>query len=268
MVEKEITEPTQIESPEEDAHDEGTVDPKELLTELENLGITSAEKLQGVVTASHQAGRNAQLLGDERKQTEALQQQIMELQRQVSSQQSPSSESYYSDEADIKTIVKNAFSEMYEEKIAKPQKEAQKQYLMSLAEIENIKNDKRFSMVADRWDTHMASPEVQLRLQMNKTTPLNEYNNLVLDTMQELLFRTKGTVEQLYKQGAKTTTTDAPHVESTDTQTVPSPNIDEEIAEKIKKLTKPETRMGTDDETQDIMMTILPKDDPIWQKNR
>jgi hypothetical protein len=264
---EEITEPTQIEEPTKEPEGEGAVDPKNLLDELNNLGITSPEKLQGVITASQQAGRNAQLLGDSRKETEALQQQIAELQRQINSTPTPSGE-YYSEEPDLKSVVKNAFAEMYAEKVEKPQREVQRQYVKQLEEIKNIKNDKRFSMVADKWDTHMASPEVQIRLQMGETTPLNEYNNLVLNTMQDLLFKTKTTVEQLYNQGAKVSSPNAPHMESTEAQTVPTPDIDEEFAEKVKKITKPETRMGTDDEAEALLTTFIPKDDPIWQKNR
>lgn len=267
MAEEEITEPSQIEEPKKEPEKtEEAVDAKDLLTELEQLGITSPERLHGVVTASQQAGRNAQLLGDSRKETEALQQQIAELQRQVNSAQ-PSSSEYYSDEPDLKSVVKNAFTEMYAEKVEKPQREAQRQYVKQLEEIKNIKSDKRFSMVADKWDTHMSSPEVQIRLQMGQTTPLNEYNNLVLDTMQNLLFKTKTTVEQLYNQGAKVSTPDVPHMESTEAQAVPKPDIDEEFAEKVKKITKPETRMGTDDEAKELLATFLPEDDPIWQKN-
>ena len=269
MAEEVQKESPQIEEPITEPAEEQTVDPKDLLTELENLGITSTEKLQGVVTASQQAGRTAQLLGNSKKEGELLQQQISELQRQIDSQQNtPGSNEYYSDEPDLRSVVKTAFSEMYDEKIGKPQAEAQKQYVKQLEEIKNIKNDKRFSMVADSWDTHMNSPEVQMRLQMGETTPLGEYNSLVLDTMQGLLLKTKSTVEQLYNQGAKVTTADAPHVESTETQTVPTPDIDEEIAEKIKKITKPDNRMGTDEESHDLLTTLIPKDDPIWKKNK
>lgn len=266
---EEVKESPQIEEPAKEPVEETTVDPKDLLTELENFGITSTEKLQGVVTASQQAGRNAQLLGDARKESDSLQRQILELQSQMNSQQNtPASNEYYSDEPDLKSVVENAFSRMYDEKIAKPQQEAQKQYVKTLEEIKNIKADKRFPMVADKWDNHMNSPEVQMRLQMGETTPLGEYNSLVLDTMQGLLLKTKSTVEQLYNQGAKVTTADAPHVESTETQTVPTPDIDEEIAEKIKKITKPENRMGTDEESHDLLTTLLPKDDPIWNKDK
>jgi hypothetical protein len=269
---EEITEPTQIEKPETTATEKEptvaeTVNPQDLLAELENLGITSQEKLQGVITASQQAGRNAQLLGDERKQTEMLQQQILELQNKVNSQSAQTNE-YYSEEPDLKSVVKGAVNELFDERIEKPRKEAQLQYIRQLEELQNIKNDKRFPMVADKWDAHMNSPEVQMKLQAGQTSALNEYNSLVLDTMQDLLLKTKGTVEQLYNQGAKVVTPDAPHVESSQTQTVPTPDINEEIAEKIEKITKPETRMGTDDETEELLTTFIPKDDPIWQKNK
>ena len=99
MTEEKSTEPTQIEAPESVSEDAGNVDPEKLLAEMEKLGITSVEKLQGVATASQQAGRNAQLLGDERKQTELMQQQILELQNKLNSRQVTSGE-YYSEEPD------------------------------------------------------------------------------------------------------------------------------------------------------------------------
>ena len=139
-------------------------------------------------------------------------------------------------------------------------REQQEANARQYAEFQEIQNHPRFNFVKDKWERHLKDPNVVNRLQTGQVRPKDEFAEVLYNTYDEVLLKTKGMLEKTYSPSSP------PHMESGDQRAVPKTPADEEKKEKIRNMTKTDRWQGTDDDIAKLMGTVLPKDDPFWNK--
>ena len=128
--------------------------------------------------------------------------------------------------------------------------------------MNDIRTDADYTLVEDIWNKHITNPQTQMAVQSGQTTPKDEYNKLVRTFYRESLKQSKNVLEGLVSKPAT-----PPHMESGETHTIPLPSVDEEKKEKVKTMTDPSKGWeGTDLNIIDLVKTILPADDPIFNR--
>ena len=235
--------------------DNAQIDMNDVLSKLEKLGIERPEQIDGIYTASQQAGRTAELLGQERRAREQAEARLREYEGRARKQEYDP----YSDPGqgvDLRSLMKDVIRES----IGEMTEEQQRVNLQYIQQETAIRNDKRYPLVKEVWDQHRNDPNTIMRIQTGQTNPKAEYDRVVIATLEKLALQSRDALVNLKKTGKA----DIPHMESRDSQTTPMPSVDDEKAEKIKRQTKPENYDGSDDAIKGLVDTILPSSDPIW----
>lgn len=243
-IEEPKVEPKSTETPESAAQD--------ILNKLKDLGIDSPDKVDGMATASREAGNLANQLGTAR-------QELADLRAEMKKSPTPPTEyNEYNEGVDLGSAIQKElgiFMNNYQQK----QTQAQQEYLQTM---NDISTDADYKMVEDIWNKHCANPKTQLAVQTGQTTPKDEYNKLVRTFYRESLKQSKSVLEGLVS-GKPTT---IPHMESSDTQSIPLPSVNEEQKQKIKDKTDPKKGFsGTDEDIVDLVKEIMPQEDSFYQ---
>ena len=247
-----------IEQPVEEPQPEPQVDETAaLLEELKRVGVERPEQVANIHRASQESGRLAQMLGEERKRNEEMQRQLQEIQSRANR---PVQEEYGSNEIDLESVIEKKTVQALESFWQKKTREQQEANARQYAEFQEIQNHPRFNFVKDKWERHLKDPNVVNRLQTGQVRPKDEFAEVLYNTYDEVLLKTKGMLEKTYSPSSP------PHMESGDQRAVPKTPADEEKKEKIRNMTKTDRWQGTDDDIAKLMGTVLPKDDPFWNK--
>ena len=228
----------------------------ELLKTLDNLGVSDPAKLEGMATASAQAGNLANKMGEKNTEIAELKAMIQNLGNQ-SAPQNSTYEPDYGESIDIGKVVRTEVKGVVAE-MQKAQADAEGNYYHELAEIQS---DPDFAMVSDAWAQHTGNPNVVAAIRGGRTTMSKEYDKLVRTYQRELLKQSTATLRGLTEKGV----TAPPHVESGDTHAIPLPSVDEEQKVKLKNITDPGKWTGSDSDIKNLVKTILPDDDPIFK---
>ncbi len=201
----------------------------DLLAELEKAGVESPEQLQGKLDASAQAGKAFQMLGDERKRSEALQAEVDKLKARPEEQNYEYPENRPIDiEAALDRSVEKQFNKR--DKVAKQAQEA------SIAAYTAITTDSNFHLVKEIWEEKIKNPTYLYQAQSGAINPLMDYQNMVVDYFKNIAKESHKTITELV--GGKEVP--APHVEAGETRSPGATNIVSEGAgdmpASIKKL--------------------------------
>ena len=247
-----------IEQPVEEPQPEPQVDETAaLLEELKRVGVERPEQVANIHRASQESGRLAQMLGEERKRNEEMQRQLQEIQSRANR---PVQEEYGSNEIDLESVIEKKTVQALESFWQRKTREQQEANARQYAEFQEIQNHPRFNFVKERWERHLKDPNVVNRLQTGQVRPKDEFAEVLYNTYDEVLLKTKGMLEKTYSPSSP------PHMESGEQRAVPKTPADEEKQEKLKTMTKPDRWQGTDDDIAKMMKTVMPPDDPFWNK--
>ena len=237
---------------------EPQAEPKEtmegLLAELKSHNIQEAKDLQNVVTASAQAGKLANQVGD-------LKQQLNEATRMIQSLQNQPRQMEYGEEpqsVDLGQLVESKVQGVLERHLQN-ERRAQDAYF---EEMGSIRSNPRYAQMEKMFETHLQSPDTQMKLRSGQTTLTNEFNNLTFTYYDTLLSRVTDVM------GNQPQVTKPPHVESADTHAPVVPTTDDERTDTIRRTVKArqEGTRSSDDAMKDIVKAFLPTDDPIWRR--
>jgi len=247
MSEQPIEQP-QIEEEPVEAVTEATVPIDEIMAELEGLGVKTPEQLQNMAVASSQVGHMANQLGEARNIVSDLQQQVKELTAVAPAVME--NEDFIPDLKSIQRVVETGLADFYKKNVIAPQKEATDRYYKEIAEIEGDP-DFQVENIKNLWNAYKEKPAVQSRLMRGETTLKKEY-----DKVAKTFWRSVATSRQESKPPV------IPHMETGDTMNIPIGS--EEQQQSIKDMVDPKRWQGTDDNIENLMKTLLPKDDPIF----
>ena len=253
------TEPLNVEEPAVEEKPEVDVDG--LVAELAKFGVENVSELSGKLEAGSQAGRLAQLLGDERKRTEALEAQLR-------TPPTPAPKQDFMDYGEGQTIDIEAAIERNVTKSVKAVLDAEKQaqhdaYQANLQKWNHIQQDGNYGLVKEVWESKMKDPNFVYQVQNNIVDPVQEYNNTVVGYMKKLLKQSHDTITTM-QGGPKP----APHTEKG--ERMPANMVSETPsgteADKRKAELKAKTDKGhllTPEEELDLIDTIFGSTDPL-----
>ncbi len=175
----------------------------DLLAELEKAGVESPEQLQGKLDASAQAGKAFQMLGDERKRSEALQVEVDKLKAQPQRDEFEMPENRPID-------IEAALDRSVEKQFNKRDKAARQAQEASIAAYSAITTDSNFHLVKEIWEEKIKNPTYLYQAQSGAINPLMDYQNMVVDYFKNIAKESHKTITELV--GGKEVS--APHVES------------------------------------------------------
>jgi hypothetical protein len=178
------------------------------LAELEKAGVESPEQLQGKLDASAQAGKAFQMLGDERKRSEALQAEVDKLKIQPKEQN-------FDEYPEGRPIdIEAAMDRSVDKAFLKREKAAKQSQEASIAAYNAITSDSNFHLVKEVWEAKIKNPTYLYQAQSGAINPLMDYQNMVVDYFKKIAQESHKTITELV--GGKQVP--APHVESGDTR--------------------------------------------------
>ena len=225
---------------------------KEILAELDNLGINSVEKVQGMATASSESGNLARMLGEVRQQNDQLQRQIQEM-NQAQRQYEPE---YGEQPVDLAKIVRNEIRGFYSDEVVKPQME---QTNRVYGELSAIQSDPDYPLVQQVWEKHWNAPQTQHLMMTGHTGAKEEYEKVVRTYYREAFLKTSGALRGVMDKKAT-----PPHVEVGDQTHVNMPTQSDETRENIKNIVK--SSQGSDQDIEALVKAMLPQDDPMFKR--
>jgi hypothetical protein len=226
------------------------IDVEAIMGELSKLEITEPEQITNMAHASSQTGKAFQELGQAR-------QEIAQLKEMIQSQNTQTNEySNYEETPNIKNEVMNAVRQVYKEEILGPQQQASEQYMQ---ELSAIRASKDYNLVAENWDKHFNSPDVQRKMYQGETSPKKEFDDFVITFYRTLAQKSYGALQQLGQKGAKPI-----HVEQSGETHVETSTPEDEQKEAREKLVKEDWK-GTDQDIEKMVGTFFKKGDPFLQ---
>ena len=217
----------------------------ELLAELEKVGITDTEKLQGTIRASKEAGNLANLVGE-------LRAELAEIKQRKPQPQTLDQDLYAGETQDLEQVLDKVLDKRERQK-AQMQADSQKRML---AQYQEIKGDKFYGQVKDVWNEKLKDPEFVFDIQSGLTDPLREYDKIVREYLVGMAQRSAETIKTL--QGGKPAPT--PHVESSDARVPRAPDVkDEDKRPKTKELREKAQKgyLPTEEEELDAIEEML-----------
>jgi regulator of replication initiation timing len=251
MTNPQLEEPKELEN---QGNSEGNPQPEAqaqaLLAELEKAGFTTPEQVAGALEASKQVGTMAQHLGSSRSENENLRQELALLRRSIESGQrnfGDSSSNEGEGSIDLRGLIRNELRDFYKSEVIEPQTKAQQQFH---AEMEEVTTDEDYPLVAEAFQRHLYSPQIQSKLIRNETTVTKEYNRTIRAAMRAMLGKAAGSLKELTKKP------DAPHMESGSETTPTQPTG---TNEKISTIHEARSKglIGSDDALQKIVNASL-----------
>ncbi|MBW1719908.1 MAG: hypothetical protein JRJ43_10195 [Deltaproteobacteria bacterium] len=175
-----------------------------LMAELEKAGVTNADELSGKLRASQEAGRSAQLLGDERKRTANLEQRLKDMEIKLTPQQDfmdyPEGQPI-----DIETAIAKGVNKVLDSRDAKARKAQEANY----AAWNRIQNDEDYHLVREVFEEKLRDPTFVFKVQSGQIDPVNEYQTTLRKYYKTLLKKSHETITTM--KGGKL---EPPHVET------------------------------------------------------
>lgn len=203
MTEKEKELPTLEEpAPKEESKE---VDVQSLIAQLEKAGITNAEELDGKLRAGSEVGRMAQLLGDERKRSQELTEQLASVRTKPQPQQD------YMDYSEGQTINIEDAIERSVTKVFTKQQEAQRKAQEAQLQMYNkVTGHPNYAFVKDEIEVKLKDPNYVYKINAGLINPLEDFYDTVIKKQQELMKASHETITQLAGGGK----VQPPHVET------------------------------------------------------
>lgn len=255
---EEKKEPLSVEEPKKAAKAEPDVDG--LLQTLSQFGIEDPKALSGKLDAGTQAGRLAQLYGEEKQKRGELEARLRELESKPKPRQDFDYDSYQEGQTiDIEAAIERSVSKVIEREKAQTRKAQE----ANLQRWNTINNDPNYGHVKDIWEGKLKDPNFAFKLNQGLVDPVAEYNTTVVDYLKTLLKQSHDTIQKI--RGGPM---DAPHVESGErtsanmVSTTPSEsNYDKKIRLAKEKVAKGGTLSS--EEEVDLMDTIFGTNAPL-----
>ena len=198
-------------------------DAQALAARLTELGIDDINKVEGTVKAASEAGRLANMLGEERKARAELERQLRETQAQ---RVNVDTDEYG---VDLEKVIDRGFEKFWNKK----QSEAQMMQQRQMQEFQKIRNHKNYALVGKEFEEYTKTPDYQSELMAGKT-PSEIFYDLSNDKLRQYLITMKNAIE---KKTVAPQNVSVPHTETNQTSP-PGAEPDDERAEKLKKVKK------------------------------
>lgn len=235
-----------------------------LLAELEKLGVQKPEQLQGMVAATQQTGNLANMVGELRKgldksnrENEALRMMLQEFK-----QNKPQHDPYDTQPVNIEEIVERSMSKFYENKILKPQQEAQQQFARELSKVQG---DDHFRVIGPTFEEYVRNPKVQYAISTGETSLLDEWHRFKDRYFTNLLGKVTENYRSLLETGARGAGKVAPpHMESSGSTNYVPPESTPDIKGQLKDLAS--KSRGQDADIDAMLKKILPDGDPVLRR--
>jgi len=222
------------------------VDVDGIMQELSQIGVTTKEKVVGMATASKEAGRLAQMLGEER----AARRHAEEETRRLREQRKPEPEyGEYEQQNITKDDIKSAVVDVVNQLFIQPQRKLRQ---VSAA----IQDDEDYKVVEGMFSQHIQNPMIQEAVAQGHTSFEGEYSKIKAEFYKQLAIKGKSALEHLQKTGTKPKT-NIPHVESSSGNPVASNSPDDDVRAKLKSMVKPENFSGTNSDIEALVRTKL-----------
>jgi len=209
---------------EEPAVEESNVDNAiEVARKLAELGIDNVDKVDGTVKAAQEAGRLANMLGEERRRAAELEAQLRNTREQRVDLESDD----YG--VDLEKVVKKGIRDFWNE----TQREVQQNQQRQFQEFQKIRSHKNYALVGKEFEEYTKTPDYQADLMAGKT-PSEIFYDMSNDTMRNHLITLRDALLKGTKSPAEV---DVPHTETTQAAP-PQAEPDNEKADKLKTLKK------------------------------
>jgi hypothetical protein len=237
-------------------HDEG----KELLAQLEKLGVKKPEQIQGMAVASEQAGKMANMLGDLRRQNEELKRILQENASRPRQQQQE--DPYNPQPVNIEDVVERAVGKFYQQQILEPQQQAQ----AALArDFQEIQEDDHFSILGSQFEEYVKIPKNQYAIQTGQTSLAREYRRFKDRYFTQLLGKVTENYKSLLDSGARPPGVGAPpHMETSGSGNYVPPDSKPDTREAMRNIAS--KSRGSDDDIDKLLSALLPDGDPILRR--
>lgn len=256
---EETKEPLNVEEPKKEAKAEPDVDG--LLQTLSQFGIEDPKALSGKLDAGTQAGRLAQLYGEEKGKRAELEARLKELESQPKPRQHDFDYDNYQEgqTIDIEAAIERSVSKVIEREKAQTRKAQE----ANLQRWNTINSDPNYGHVKEVWEAKLKDPNFSFKLNQGLVDPVSEYNATVVDYLKTLLKQSHDTIQKI-RGGPK----DAPHVETGErssanmVSTTPSKS---EFQKKIDDAKEKVNKGGvlSSEEEVDLMDTIFGTNAPL-----
>lgn len=212
-----------------------------IIAELEKAGATDPEKIAGMSAASKEAGHLANLLGTEKRKTEALNEKLDKL---ITQKQTPSDEFYNENPVDLEaTIARTLANELNK------RDDAQRQAHQAANEtFKAIRADGDYHLVKEIWEAKERDPAYA------GVNPQEEYHATVREFYKGMLTKSAKTIQQL----TGNTKVTPPHMEGNQSTPDFKPDLtdgQEKIKDYQDKVNKGHSM--TEEQSLDALDTVL-----------
>jgi len=191
----ENAEPMQTEEPNA-VEPEAKVDVDGLMSELERAGVTNTDELSGKLRASQEAGRSAQLLGDERKRNAELEQRLKTLESKSQPQQD------FMDYPEGQTIdIESAIERSVSKTLDKRDRVAREAQQRNLENWNLIQSDEDYPLIKEIWEEQLKDPGFVMQIQSGAKNPVSEYQKTLRKYYKTLLKKSHETITTIQGKG-------------------------------------------------------------------
>ena len=250
MAEEKVELPIAEEPKPEVKAEESKTNVDDLIAELERVGIENSQQLQGKLDAGAQAGRLAQLLGDEKKLAAEYKAELEKLKVQPSREEWDMPESR---PIDIEAVVGKSISQEFSRRdtAARQAQEA------SVTAYNTITNDPNFHLVEDIWNEKVKDASYIYQAQTGQVDPVRDFQGTVVDYYKNVTKRSLETIKEL-RGGPQP----APHIETGETHSPANiVSTDATVPDSVKKMKELQKKVDkgylpTDDELVDMIDSV------------
>lgn len=183
----------------------GEIDVAGLMAQLEKAGVTSIEDLDGKLAASSQAGNSARLLGEERKESQRLRDELATTQRPKPQQQPDFMDYPEGQTVNIEDAIEKSVTKVFT-KQAENQRKAQE---MQLGQYNKITSHPNYEFVKEEFEAKLRDPNYVYQVQAGAIDPVADFYDSIIRKQQILMKESHKTITQLAGGDLK-----PPHVET------------------------------------------------------
>lgn len=236
---------------------EKKVDVEGLISELERAGVSNTQELTGKLEASVQAGRLAQLLGEERNRTRQLEDEL----RKTAVQKPVDDYGVPSTAIDIESTLERTVNRV----LSKRDEAAALKQQRLIDTWNTISGDEDYPLVQPIWEEKLKDPKFVFAIQSGIKNPIDEYTKTVRNYYKNITKRAAETISQLRGGGAGGVDK-PPHMETGERTGLHSKNLvagktgadTGKVVDNAKDKIKKQGALG-DEEMLDILGTIMSK---------
>ncbi|MHA2163852.1 MAG: hypothetical protein ACXABF_15660 [Candidatus Thorarchaeota archaeon] len=160
---------------------------------LKEFNVTNNDELAGKLNASQQAGQTANLLGEERRRNEALQEELAAL--RAKSNQELDLDNY----GEGQTVnLEDVITKVYRKEKQRDMALAQRQQQQQIAQYGKIVNNKNYKGdIKKLWDAKQADPTFLIQVQSGQIDPVEAFHEVVDEYKTNLIVTAGKTIDTL-----------------------------------------------------------------------